>query len=71
MVRTRKLRRDPESGLLLIDRPEDIPQFANEDEESAFWDTHSFSERFWKKAKHLSLEEILREAAAETHRSVD
>jgi hypothetical protein len=59
MVRTKKLRRDKETGLLLIDSPEDIPEFATDDEEVAFWDTHAFSERFWASARHMSLSEII------------
>ena len=62
MVKAKKLRRDKESGLLLIDRPEDIPDFATDEEEITFWDTHALSEKFWKGARHLSLEEILSEA---------
>jgi hypothetical protein len=35
---------DPESGLFIIEREEDIPAFASEDEEREFWDTHTFSD---------------------------
>ena len=59
MVKPRKLRRDEETGLLLIDRPEDVPEFATDEEEADFWNTHAFSERFWATARHLSPDEIV------------
>jgi len=60
VVKAKKLRRDKETGLLLIDALEDVPAFATDEEEVAFWDTHALSERFWADAKHMSLEEIIR-----------
>ncbi len=30
-----------------VDGPEEIPEFASEDEEAEFWRTHTFSEAFW------------------------
>jgi hypothetical protein len=30
----------------LIHDPSEIPKFTNEDEEDAFWDTHSFADDF-------------------------
>ena len=64
MVKAKRLRRDKQSGLLLIDALEDVPAFATDEEEVAFWDTHSLSERFWAGAEHRTLREILSEARA-------
>jgi hypothetical protein len=48
----KRLRRDTETGLLLIDRPEDMPDFQSDEEETTFWESHALSEKFWKKATH-------------------
>ena len=65
MGSVKKLRRDRETGLLLIDRPEDIPDFVSDEEEIYFWDTHALSERFWKKAKHVTPDDIIRERSGQ------
>ncbi len=46
----RKLRRDEQTGLLLVDGPDDIPEFASDDEEAEFWETHEFSAAYWERA---------------------
>jgi hypothetical protein len=33
-----------------VPRIDDVPQFADEAEESAFWDTHYVTEEFWDSA---------------------
>jgi hypothetical protein len=58
VVKPSRLRRDKATGLFLIDRPEDIPDFDSEEDEVAFWDTHTFSERYWSTARHIPFEQL-------------
>lgn len=60
----RKPRRDEETGLWLVDGSEDVPQFATDEEEAAFWDTHDFSEEFWKGATRVPPEHLAAGRAA-------
>ena len=39
--------RDPETGLILVESPADVPAFEGEEEEVAYWDTHTPAEHFW------------------------
>ena len=41
-----------EDKMIEVQRPEDIPEFANEDEEHAFWSTHCIGEHF---VQHVGL----------------
>ena len=34
-------------GTILIQNEDEIPQFANEDEEDAFWETHTLAHHFF------------------------
>jgi predicted DNA binding CopG/RHH family protein len=40
-----------------VKRPEDIPQFASEAEEAAFWDTHTLGDAMW--ARKADLDDVL------------
>jgi len=40
----------------IIERTEDIPEFANEDEEDRYWSTHGFSEALLAKMTPIPLE---------------
>ncbi len=46
----RPIRRDPDDGRIYVDGPEDIPEFASEEEEADFWETHTFSPESWEGA---------------------
>jgi len=54
----REPQRDEETGLWLVDGAEDVPEFATDAEEAAFWDTHDFSAEFWKGATRPPPEHI-------------
>src|SRR5215208_7556304 len=41
-----------------INSPEEIPEFANEEEEHRFWGTHSLSEEFWENAEPITDDEL-------------
>ncbi len=41
-----------------INSPEEIPEFANEEEEHRFWGTHSLSDGFWENAESVSDDEL-------------
>ena len=41
-----------------IERVEDIPVFASEDEEHVFWKTHDLSDALWDAAEPFDLEEL-------------
>jgi uncharacterized protein (DUF4415 family) len=45
-----------EDGFSIIYDPADIPDFESEAEESAFWDTHTYSEELLDKAQNVPLE---------------
>jgi hypothetical protein len=49
---------DQEMGFWLVDGAEDVPEFATDSEETAFWETHDFSEEFWKGATRLPPEHL-------------
>ena len=44
--------------MTVIRRLEDIPRFANEDEEHAFWASHELSDRLWDEAEALGPDEL-------------
>jgi len=47
-----------EAMLTTIHRLEDIPAFAGEAEEHAFWATHEMSDDLWEQAKPLGMDEL-------------
>jgi hypothetical protein len=49
-----------------IERVEDIPVFADEDEEHAFWETHELSDALWDSAEPFEPEEIPARRASTT-----
>jgi uncharacterized protein (DUF4415 family) len=53
MSRTSEKPKMTEDGFIIVYSKDDVPEFENEAEEAAFWDTHTWSE------------EIMREAAKE------
>jgi uncharacterized protein (DUF4415 family) len=59
-----------EDGYWIVERIEDIPDFANEDEEHQFWSTHTFSEALMDQAKPIEEidPELARMLAAERKR---
>lgn len=44
--------------LIIIRRIEDIPRFANEDEENEFWAPHRFSDELIEQAQPFDLNEL-------------
>ena len=44
---------DLDSGLIPVNRLEDIPQFKTEDEEAEFWSTHSFGEALLERMERI------------------
>jgi hypothetical protein len=49
---------DREQLITTIDRLEDIPAFASEEEEHAFWATHEFSDALWDQAEPFEPNEL-------------
>jgi hypothetical protein len=47
-----------EDGFSIVHSPDQIPAFKNEDEEDAWWSTHSLGEEFWSRAAEVP-EEML------------
>jgi hypothetical protein len=45
--------------LITVHGRDDVPQFANEDEEWEFWRTHELGDDVWDQAESLSNEERL------------
>ncbi|MCC6387246.1 MAG: hypothetical protein IT302_07690 [Dehalococcoidia bacterium] len=41
---TAMMRRDPESGLLIVESDAEIPAFQTEDDAASFWSTHTLSD---------------------------
>lgn len=48
---------EPEDTRIPVDA-EEIPEFADEAAEDAFWETHTLSERFWSKAGPIPEDEL-------------
>ena len=48
MTKTSRPKKD-EAGFTIIYDPADIPNFASEVEEAAFWDTHTMAENLWSR----------------------
>ena len=36
-----------------VNGPEELPDFANEQEEAEFWRTHTFGDAYWARMKHV------------------
>lgn len=51
---------DREQTVTTIDRLEDIPAFASEEEEHAFWATHELSDALWDQAEPFEPDELPR-----------
>lgn len=51
--------RDTETGLILVESPADVPAFETEEEENAYWDTHTTGEHFWDGASSFPGDERL------------
>jgi predicted DNA binding CopG/RHH family protein len=47
------VRQEPELDLIPVERRRDVPRFANEDEEAAFWATHRFSDSLLSEMKRV------------------
>ena len=65
---TKPIRRDPNDGRIYVDGPEDIPEFATDEEEADFWDTHTFSPEFWEGATRGAPPDSLRVRLIEQRR---
>lgn len=61
-----KASRIKDTAFTTIERVEDIPTFAGEDEEHAFWKTHELSDALWDAAEPVEPEEILAHRALTT-----
>ena len=48
----------PKKRLTVVHRLEDIPAFATEAEEHAFWASHELSEALWEQAELLEADEL-------------
>ncbi len=48
----------PQRPLRTVDRIEEIPSFADEAEEHAFWATHELSDTLWDQAEPLQPDEL-------------
>jgi hypothetical protein len=44
--------------MTVIHSLDDIPVFADEDEEAAFWCTHEFSDELWESLPHVPDDEL-------------
>ena len=59
MRQTAKKRQPTRSpGRILIDSVDEIPPFASDAEELAFWESHEPSARMLEGARHMTLEEM-------------
>lgn len=41
---------DPDRPLIRVERPEEVPSFASEDEEHEYWGTHDMGDAFYEDA---------------------
>jgi hypothetical protein len=53
-----KMTMSPKRPMTTIHRVEDIPSFATEAEEHAFWATHELSEDLWEQAEQIEPSEL-------------
>lgn len=51
-------RKKPAKQLEVVNHLEDIPNFADEDEEDEFWSTHTLSDELWEAADPLADKEL-------------
>jgi hypothetical protein len=59
-----KRRATPDEALLEVNSYDEIPAFASEDQEDAFWSTHRLGERMLKGMKPRSVAEALNDLRA-------
>ena len=50
----KKARKNSNNQLIVINSLDEIPTFASEDEERAWWDTHEFSDELWDSLSRVS-----------------
>jgi hypothetical protein len=58
---------DADDGRIYVDSPEEVPDFATDEEERAFWRTHTFSPESWNGGERAPRPGSVRERLVQQH----